>query len=176
MGVQYLEAYRASKLIVNQIKREYEVHHEDLIPYHQTAIKLANTFDGFYISHVSCLENMKVDTLSALAPMLALPANTSYRLTMTTRQLFSPKYSLKVNEVYATLVNFKPRDWRLINVILYEYFISCYAYFFHFNVALVVLFVTFADLESKSCFGENTDKIVKNNSCRNDRLNCRRSR
>ena len=50
MGVQYLEAYRASKLIVNQIKREYEVRHKDLIPYNQAAIKLANTFDGFYLA------------------------------------------------------------------------------------------------------------------------------
>ena len=38
MGVTYLEAYGDSKLIVNQIKREYEVRHEDLIPYHHAAI------------------------------------------------------------------------------------------------------------------------------------------
>ena len=37
-------------------------------------------------------------------------------------------------------------------------FLSFYAYFFHFNVALVILFVTFADLESKSNFEENTKK------------------
>ena len=42
MRVEYLEAYGDSKLIINQIKGEYEVHHEDLIPYHQAAIKLAN--------------------------------------------------------------------------------------------------------------------------------------
>jgi len=33
MGVQYLEAYGDSKLIVNQVNGEYEVRHEDLIPY-----------------------------------------------------------------------------------------------------------------------------------------------
>jgi len=38
MGVQYLEAYDDSKLIVNQIKGEYEIHQEDLIPYHRVAI------------------------------------------------------------------------------------------------------------------------------------------
>jgi len=42
MRVEYLEAYGDSKLIINQIKGEYEVHHEDLIPYHQAAIKWAN--------------------------------------------------------------------------------------------------------------------------------------
>ena len=46
MGVKYLEAYGDSKLIINHIKGEYEVWHEDLIPYHHAAIRLANTFDG----------------------------------------------------------------------------------------------------------------------------------
>jgi len=38
MGIQYLEAYSDSKLIVNQIKVEYEVRHEDLIPYHKATL------------------------------------------------------------------------------------------------------------------------------------------
>ena len=53
IGVRYLEIYGDFKLIVNQIKGEYELHHEDLIPYHHAAIKLDDSFDGFYISHVS---------------------------------------------------------------------------------------------------------------------------
>ena len=44
MGVQYVEAYGDSKLIINQVKGKYEVHHEDLVPYHHAAIQLANTF------------------------------------------------------------------------------------------------------------------------------------
>ena len=67
IGVQYLEAYGDSKLIINQIKREYEVCHEDLIPYHHATIKLADSFDGFYISHVSRLWNTKADALAVLA-------------------------------------------------------------------------------------------------------------
>ena len=97
MGVQYLEAYGDSKLIVNQIKREYEVHHEDLIPYHHAVIQLANTFDGFYISHVSRLQNTKADALAALVATLALLADTSYRLTITTLYLFCQKCSLEVS-------------------------------------------------------------------------------
>jgi len=77
MGLQYLEPYSDSKLIVNQIKGEYEVRHEDLIPYHQAAIKLANTFDGFYISHMSRLQNTLANALAALAATLALPSDTS---------------------------------------------------------------------------------------------------
>ena len=33
--------------------------------------------------------------------------------------------------------------------------------FYHFNAALVVLFVTFANLESKRNFEENTEKTLK---------------
>jgi len=53
MGVRYLEAYGDSKLIINQIKKEYEVRHVDLVPYYHAVIKVANSFDGFYIDHVS---------------------------------------------------------------------------------------------------------------------------
>ena len=78
MGVQYLEAYGDSKLIINQLKGENEVHHEDLVSYHHAAIQLANTFEGFYISHVSRLQNTKADALAALAATLVLPADTIY--------------------------------------------------------------------------------------------------
>ena len=38
MGVRYLEAYGNSKLIINQVKGEYEVRHEDLVPYYHTCL------------------------------------------------------------------------------------------------------------------------------------------
>jgi len=112
MRVQYLEAYGDSKLIINQVKGEYEVHHEDLIPYHHAAIQLANIFEGFYISHVSRLQNTKADALAALAATLALLADTSYHLMVSTRHLFCPKYDLEVSKVHTTSTNFEPRDWR----------------------------------------------------------------
>jgi len=59
MGVRYLEAYGDSKLIINQIKGEYEVRHEDLVPYHHAVIKMANLFNGFYVSHVSDLKILR---------------------------------------------------------------------------------------------------------------------
>ena len=33
MGVRYLKAYDDSKLIINQVKEEYEVWHKDLVPF-----------------------------------------------------------------------------------------------------------------------------------------------
>ena len=99
-------------MIINQVKGEYEVRHEDLIPYHHVAIKLANLFNGFYSSHVSHLLNTKADALAVLAATLALPADTTYRLTMATRHLFCLKYDLEISEVHTTLINFKSRDRR----------------------------------------------------------------
>jgi len=110
MGVQYLKAYGDSKLIVSQIKIEYEVRHRDLMPYYQAAIKLAKIFDSFYISNVSRLQKTKADALTELAAMLALLANTRNRLNVATCQLFCSKYSLEVNKVHTTSANFEPRD------------------------------------------------------------------
>ena len=78
MGVRYLEAYGDSKLIINQVKGEYEVRHEALVPYYHTVIELANLVDGFYIGHVSRSQNTKADALAALATTLALPVDTEY--------------------------------------------------------------------------------------------------
>ena len=38
IGVKSLEAYGDSKLIVNQVRGEYDVRHEDLLPYHNETI------------------------------------------------------------------------------------------------------------------------------------------
>jgi len=40
MGARYLEAYGDSKLIINQVKGEYEVRHGDLVPYYHAVIKM----------------------------------------------------------------------------------------------------------------------------------------
>src|SRR4051812_12320491 len=39
VGARKLEAYGDSMLIVNQVRQEYEVRHEDLIPYYEAASK-----------------------------------------------------------------------------------------------------------------------------------------
>ena len=95
MGVCYLEAYDDSKLIINQVKGEYEVRHEDLVPYYHIVIELANLFEGFYIGHVSRSQNTKADVLAALATTLALPVDTEYHLTVATRHLVCSKHMLR---------------------------------------------------------------------------------
>jgi len=111
MGVRYLEAYGDSKLIINQIKGEYEVRHGDLVPYYHAVIKTANLFEGFYIGHVSRSQNTKVDALAALAATLALPIDTMYHLTVASRHLVCPKHVLEAKEVHITSMGFELRDW-----------------------------------------------------------------
>ena len=53
MGVHYFEAYGGSKLIIYQVKGEYEVRHEDLVPYHRAVIKMANLMA---FTSVTCLD------------------------------------------------------------------------------------------------------------------------
>jgi len=52
IGVKNLEAYGDSKLIVNQVRGEYEVRHEYLLPYHNATIDMAKKFKNFYIANV----------------------------------------------------------------------------------------------------------------------------
>jgi len=47
IGVKNLEAYSDSKLIVNQVRGEYEVRHEDLVSYHNATIIMAEKFKNF---------------------------------------------------------------------------------------------------------------------------------
>jgi len=54
IGVKNFEAYGDSKLIVNQVHKEYEVRYEDLVPYHNAMIDMEEKFKNFYIDHVPC--------------------------------------------------------------------------------------------------------------------------
>jgi len=71
---------------------------------------MANSFDSFYIGHVSRLQNTKADALDALATTLALPIDATYHLTVAARCLFCLKYALETNEVHAISTGFEPRD------------------------------------------------------------------
>jgi len=122
MGVHYLKAYGDSKLIINQVKREYEVHHGDLVPYDHAVIKMDNSFDGFYIGHVSRSQNTRADALATLAITLALPIDTTYHLTVTTRHLVCLEHVLKTKEVHSMSMDFELRDWLfpLIDYVLHD--------------------------------------------------------
>ena len=52
IGEKNLEAYGDSKPIVNEAHREYEVWHEELVPYHNATIVMAKKFKNIYIDHI----------------------------------------------------------------------------------------------------------------------------
>ena len=99
-------------MIVNQVKGEYEVCHEDLVPYYHAVIKMANLFDGFYIGHVSQFQNTRANVLAALVATLALPVDITYHLTVATRHLICPKHVLETKKVHVTSIDFELKDWQ----------------------------------------------------------------
>ena len=82
IGMQLAEEIRVknfkadgdSKLIVNQVRGEYEVQHEDLVPNHKATINRAEKFKSLYIDHVPYQQNAHADALASLAASLAFPA------------------------------------------------------------------------------------------------------
>jgi len=93
--VKNLEGYGDSKLIVNQVCGEYEVWHEDLVPYHNTTIIMAEKFEKFYIDHVPYQQNAHADALASLAASLALPTRAIEKVLVYNRDLYCCKFALE---------------------------------------------------------------------------------
>ena len=83
---------------------------------------MANSFDGFYIGHVSRFQNIKADALATLAATMALPTDTIYHFIVATRCHVCPKHVLETNEVHVASIGFEHRDWRfsLIDYVLHD--------------------------------------------------------
>src|SRR2546430_10702275 len=89
LGVRKLQAYGDSELIVNQLRGEYEVRSNDLVPYFDSALQMAEQFEGFYIGHVPRQENTHADALAGLATSLCLQAGEYQRSEEHTSELQS---------------------------------------------------------------------------------------
>ena len=70
IDIKNLEAFDDSKLIVNQVRGEYDVRYEDLVPYHNATIHMAGKFRNFYIDHVPRRQSAHADALASLSPRL----------------------------------------------------------------------------------------------------------
>ena len=122
IGIKNLEAYGDSKLIVNQIRGEYEVKYEDLVPYHNATIYMAEKFGNFYIDHVPRQQNAHADALAFLAASLALPAGKTKKVLVYSHDLYYLKLALKddqmsigdlqVKEALETSAGPELKDWR----------------------------------------------------------------
>ncbi|XP_020254136.1 uncharacterized protein LOC109831211 [Asparagus officinalis] len=107
LGVEYFEAFVDSQLIVNQVRGEYKVKNQDLIPYHQAAVEIADSFKELFIEYITRLQNAYTYALAILAVSLAQPPKTEQLVTVRTYQLFILDYALDIKEVYATGIELK---------------------------------------------------------------------
>jgi len=98
IGIKNLEAYGDSKLIVNQVRGEYEVRHENLIPYHNVTIEMAERFRNFYIDHVPPQQNAHADALASLAASLALPAGAAEKVFVYSHDLYYLRFAFEDNQ------------------------------------------------------------------------------
>lgn len=74
MGINDLNVYEDSQLVINQLRNEYEVKEEDLVPYHKLASQLVDRFNTIKLEHVPRSANKMADALANLAATLALGA------------------------------------------------------------------------------------------------------
>jgi len=95
IGIKNLEVYGDSKLIINQVRGEYEVRHEDLVPYHNAIIYMAERFRNFYIDHVPHQQNAHADALATLAVFLALPARAAEKILVYSHDLYCPRFDFE---------------------------------------------------------------------------------
>src|SRR3954463_5795954 len=133
LGVRNLQGYGDSELVVNQLRGEYEVRSDDLIPYFNSALQMAEQFEGFYIGHVPRRDNTHADALAGLATSLCLQAGEHQNILVCARSLFHPKWTspkdplnpdtiiplLKSSNIAASSVTL---DWRIpfIDYIMYN--------------------------------------------------------
>ena len=96
IDVKNIKAYGDSKLIVNQVRGEYEVRHEDLIPYHNATIYITERFRNFYIDHVPRQQN--AHALASLAASLALPAGATEKVLVYIHDLYCLRFAFEDNQ------------------------------------------------------------------------------
>ena len=122
IGVKNLKAYGDSKLVINQVRGEYVVRHEDLVSYYNTTIYMAERFRNFYIDHVPHQQNTYVDSLASLAASLALLVGVVEKILIYSHDLYYPRFAfedhkkltrdLQVKEALETSTGTELRDWR----------------------------------------------------------------
>uniref|UniRef100_A0A803LQZ3 RNase H type-1 domain-containing protein n=1 Tax=Chenopodium quinoa TaxID=63459 RepID=A0A803LQZ3_CHEQI len=117
MGIQDLDVYGDSQLVISKLLGEYEVKKEDLIPYHKHAPRLLDKFDTVKLSHVPRSANKMADALAGLAATLALGAEEIMYVPVCNHWVVAPEeYEVeddKVEEVdMITVCQIDKEDWR----------------------------------------------------------------
>ncbi|XP_019054648.1 PREDICTED: uncharacterized protein LOC109115271 [Nelumbo nucifera] len=91
LEMHHLTVYGDSKLVINQLKTEYEVRKDDLVPYHHYAIQLLKEFEHATIEHEPKSENKQVDGLANLVVVLALTGDEATTIPICAKWVLLPK-------------------------------------------------------------------------------------
>ncbi|XP_010278499.1 PREDICTED: uncharacterized protein LOC104612677 [Nelumbo nucifera] len=91
LEIHYLTIYGGSNFVINQLKTEYEVHKDDLVPYHHYAIQLLKEFENGTIEHVPRSENKQADALANLVVVLPLTGDEATTISVCAKWVLPPK-------------------------------------------------------------------------------------
>ena len=131
IGVKNLKVYGDSKLIISQVRGEYEVRHEDLVTCYNITIHMAERFKNVFIDHVPRQQNAHADALASLAASLALPAGVVEKILVYGHDLYCPRIAFEdhqkpigdcqVKKALESSIGSEHRDWRFpyIDYVLY---------------------------------------------------------
>ncbi|KAK3007271.1 hypothetical protein RJ639_017692 [Escallonia herrerae] len=102
-----------SKLVINQLLKEYEVKNEDIVPYFRYATILINKFDSVELEHVPREENYRADALASLATTLALRGEDKVDIPVCQQWVLPKLLDCRIEETDAISVRvIEAEDWR----------------------------------------------------------------
>lgn len=117
-----MESYGDSKLIINQVRGEYEVRNKNSVPYYQVTVVWVEKFKC-YINYVPRKDNTHANALSSLATTLSLPSKVEQKVFKASWTLYHPKQAPEINNdakqsqknkiVYEVSTSMEPREWQL---------------------------------------------------------------
>ncbi|XP_019054990.1 PREDICTED: uncharacterized protein LOC109115426 [Nelumbo nucifera] len=115
LEIHYLTVYGDSKLVINQLKIEHEVHKDDLVLYYHYAIQLLKEFEHVTIEHVPRSKNKQADALANLAAVLALTSDEAIAIPICAKWVLpfkSPQEEIEQESNVAFVFSIDVEDWR----------------------------------------------------------------
>ena len=116
MKIQSLEVFGDSLLVIKQMRGEFAVKHENLIPYYEKAKGLLDQFQDIALNHIPRSKNGKADALAKLAASLTLPEERDIQITIGERHVLSQSMERVEEENTVNLITFlnnaNENDWR----------------------------------------------------------------
>ncbi|XP_030939860.1 uncharacterized protein LOC115964744 [Quercus lobata] len=80
LGVEELEVYGDSALIISQIQNRWKIKEEQLVPYHECLQKLISKFGKIQYQYVPRMQNQIANSLAIMASMMDRPKEDQARL------------------------------------------------------------------------------------------------